>query len=322
LLRGLRGALKILRFYLDSVGGNLLPTTAEPLDLSLELRRALSALAAKMADSHLDYVPIAESNRVVAEAFAPRAPPQGLTWLDVLLRNGIIRRDPDPSLSMSEEFEATREVVRIAFQRFQDHLIVKAALDGATTSHELFGSGGSLEWLIKTEIRYAWSGLFEALSVQVPETLGIELVDALPGNPEQWWAEWEIQESFIQSVRWRAVRARSGAPTFTARSLQLLNALGEPALSLLLEVAAVAEHPWNADMLHRNLWRWKLPERDRRWSRFIFRDGQRGPSHTQDHYMEHGWSIGYSGRRNPSLGGAGSNLDLRHHESTYPRQGN
>jgi hypothetical protein len=267
--RGLRGALKILRFYLDSVGSNLLPTNAEPVDLSLELRRALSAFAAKMAESQLDCVPIAESNRIVADAFAPRFPPSGLTWLDVLLRNGIVRRDPDPSLSMSEEFEASRDVVRIAFQRFQDHLIVKASLDGVTTVDELFGAGGRLEWLIKSESRFTWSGLFEALSVQVPERLGIELIDALPGNPEQWWAEWDIQESFIQSIRWRAVRGQSGASTFTDRSLQLLNALEEPGLSLLIEVAAVVEHPWNGDMLHRNLWRWKLPERDRRWSRIL-----------------------------------------------------
>jgi hypothetical protein len=294
--RGLRGALKILRFYLDSVGSNLLSTNAEPVDLSLELRRALSAFAANMADSHLDYVPIAEGNRVVAEAFAPRVPPTGLTWLEVLLRNGIIRRDPDPSLSMSEEFEASRDVVRIAFQRFQDHLIVKAALDGVTTAHELFGSSGRLEWLIKSESRHACSGLFEALSVQVPETLGIELIDALPGDSEQWWAEWDIQQSFVQSVRWRAVRDQSGAPTFTERSLQLLNALGGPALDLLIEVAAVAEHPLECRLAPPQFVALEIARaRPSLVQSFILCDGRRGPSHTQDHYMEHRRSTEYSG---------------------------
>lgn len=270
--RGLRGALNILGFYLDSVGGNLLPPSVEPADLSRELRRGLTALGQNMADSKLDYVPRSEAEHSLALTFAPRSPPPGLTWLEVLLRNGIIRLDPDPTAQGGEAFVAPEDVVRIAFQRFQDHLVVQAALAGQADASALFAVGGRLEWLVSNTWRYRWTGLFEALSIQIPEAFGVELVDVLPGGAERWWQQWGIQDGFIQSVRWRALKTQKAESTFTARSLELLNSLNEydgAPLPILLEVAAVPDHPWNADFLHRNFWRWDLNKRDRLWSRVI-----------------------------------------------------
>lgn len=181
--RGLRGALKILGFYLDSVGCNLLLASAEPVDLSTELRCALQRLAEEMARTKLDHVPRSKAALIVARTFAPRTPPSGITWLDVLLRNGILRIDPNPAAHSDRFLAAPEDVTRIAFQRFQDHLVVQAALAGVTDASSLFTEGGPLEWLVSTPKRYSWTGLFEALSIQVPEVFGVELVDVLPGGP-------------------------------------------------------------------------------------------------------------------------------------------
>lgn len=270
--RGLRGALKILEFYLDSVGGDLLPASAEPADLSGELRRALQRLAQEMAYTRLDHVQKSQADLIIAQTFAPRTPPVGMTWLEVLLRNGIVRLDPDPAAHDNSSFVVPEDVARIAFQRFQDHLVVQASLSGALDAPSLFTVGGPLEWLISSPMRHGWVGLFEALSIQVPEVFDMELVDALPGGQKRWWPEWGIQEGFKQSVRWRAISSQTGQLTFTHRSLALLNSLDQiddVSLGLLLELAAVPEHPWNANLLHRNLWRWGLNTRDLRWSRVI-----------------------------------------------------
>lgn len=270
--RGLRGALNILGFYLDSVGGNLLPVSAEPADLSTELRRALQRLAQEMARTKLDYVPRSQADLIVTQTFSPRVPPAGMTWLEVLLRNGIVRLDPDPTAQRNHSFLAPEDVVRIAFQRFQDHLFVEASFCGATDATSLFTAGGPLEWLVSSPKRYGWTGLFEALSIQIPETFGMELVDALPGGADRWWREFGIQDGFAQSVRWRAITSHAGHPTFTDRSLTLLNSIDQfedDSLGLLLEVAVVPEHPWNANLLHRNLWHWGLNRRDLQWSRVI-----------------------------------------------------
>lgn len=270
--RGLRGALNILGFYLDSVGGNLLPASVEPADLSPELRRALQGLAREMSRTKLDYVPRSQADLIVSQTFAPRAPPAGMTWLEVLLRSGIVRLDPDPTAHGDGLFVAPEDVARIAFQRFQDHLFVQASLSGAIDVASVFTAGGPLEWLTSSSQRYGWTGLFEALSIQIPETFDMELVDALPGGRARWWHEWGIQESFKQSVRWRAIESQAGHPTFTSRSLELLNSIDQSeaeSIGLLLEVAAVPGHPWNANLLHRNLWRWGLNRRDVEWSRVI-----------------------------------------------------
>jgi hypothetical protein len=270
--RGLRGALNILEFYLDSVGANLLPASAEPVNLAVELRRALKMLAQEMARTKLDYVPRRQADLIVTQAFSPRTSPAGMTWLEVLLRNGIVRLDPDPSDQKSDLFVGPEDVARIAFQRFQDLLFVQTLLSDAKDAKSLFSAGGALEWLVSSQKHYGWSGLFEALSIQIPESFEMELVDALPGGEDRWWHEWGIQQGFAQSVRWRAITSRAGLPTFTDRSLVLLNSIDQSEcdpIRLLLEVAAVPEHPWNAELLHRNLWRWGLNRRDLQWSRAI-----------------------------------------------------
>ena len=214
-----------------------------------------------------------------------------MTWLEVLLRNGIVRLDPDPNGLGDDSFIVPEDVVRIAFQRFQDHLVVQASLSRSKDATELFAQSGPLEWLVSSPRRYAWTGHFEALSIQVPETFGTELVDILPDGADRWWREGGIQKGFAQSVRWRAITSQDGRCTFTDRSLTLLNSLqmNEEAISLLLEVAAVPEHPWNAEMLHRNLWGWKLNRRDIQWSRVIASaaDDDKHPVHRLIN-----WSIG------------------------------
>jgi hypothetical protein len=268
--RGLRGALNILGFYLESVGNNLLPASAEPADLSTELRRALHKIAQEMARTKLDYVSRSQADLIIAQTFSPRTSPVGMTWLDVLLRNGIVRLDPDPSAQEGSSFVGSEDVVRIAFQRFQDHLFVQESISGITDATKLFTAGGALQWLVSSTERYRWIGLFEALSIQIPERFGVELVDALPGGIDRWWFEWGIQDGFRQSVRWRATKSQAGHPTFTDRSLALLNLIDKSrSVALLLEVAAVQEHPWNANLLHRNLWDWGLNRRDLKWSRVI-----------------------------------------------------
>ncbi len=290
--RGLRGALNILSFYLDSVGGDLLSGSLVPVDCSPELRDSLARLARRMADDKLDYVPKRVADSIVSERFTFRSPPIGISWLEVLLRNGVLRLDPDPTSSGDDAFVPPDDVVRIAFQRFQDHLIVQELLSNVSESSKLFSVGGVCEWLVSGSMQYTWAGLFEALSIKVPEVYGVELVDILPGGETRWWRDWGIQESFAQSVRWRAVIGRSNQSTFTARSLALLNSLDHPegaSIRLLLELAASPGHPWNADLLHSNLNRWKLNQRDLRWSQVLA-----FASYDEEHpvYRLLNWAIG------------------------------
>src|SRR5262249_10212965 len=153
--------------------------------------------------------------------------------------------------------------VRFSFQRFQDHLIAEALLEAVSDIKAALRTDGCLYFIHKgKEIPWEWRGLFEALSIQIPEHFKIELVDALPGAPANWWRNWLVQDAFAESIRWRATTA------FTQRTLDLFNSLESPreCFSLLIDLAASVDHPWNAELIHRNLTQKKMAERDAFWS--------------------------------------------------------
>ena len=124
--------------------------------------------------------------------------------------------------------------------------------------------GGPLSFVHANKlINWEWQGLVEALSIQIPERYNVELLDALPGDPRNWWRVWQLPDAFSESIRWRDKNA------FTDRTLELFNWLPGThldQLSILIELSASVDHPWNADFLHRNLLKRKLIRRDQTWT--------------------------------------------------------
>jgi hypothetical protein len=179
----------------------------------------------------------------------------------------LLRLDPHPDLDLSNPLAIEEDVVRFSFQRFQDHLIALALLDGSDAPGALFRPAGKLAFMLDEDcIVWSWRGVFYAACVVIAEESGVEVVDALPGGFETWWHEWGVQDAFIESIRWRAAHA------FSARTLELLNKLGwdrSETISLLLELAVLEGHPWNAEFLHRNLKKRKLAPRDAFWTQPI-----------------------------------------------------
>jgi hypothetical protein len=176
----------------------------------------------------------------------------------------LLRNDPDPTADKSDPLAIAPDVVRFSFQRFQDHLMAETLLGAVSDITKALAQGGSLAFIHKSKTLVSeWQGLVEALSIQVPERFGIELIDALPGGANHWWPVWQVPDAFAESVRWRNKRA------FSDRTLELLNHLpgtNVDQFGLLIELSASVDHPWNADFLHRNLLRRKLPERDQFWT--------------------------------------------------------
>ena len=51
--------------------------------------------------------------------FKDRTPPEGKTWLEVLIQTSLFRRDPPPYSEEIDPFNPPSELIRFAFQRFQ-----------------------------------------------------------------------------------------------------------------------------------------------------------------------------------------------------------
>jgi hypothetical protein len=262
--RGLTGAKEIFAFYIKSVARNLGVGRDGSDDLVPAVSSPLRVISTEMASNRKDYISRDAATKIANGHFATFVAPQEQSWLDVLLRNGLLRTDPDPEAVTNDQLAYPDEVVRFSFQRFQDHLIAEAILSEIADVRASLETGGGLAFVHDQQsINWEWQGLIEALSTQIPERFGLELVDALPGDAARWWDVWELRDAFVESIRWRNRRA------FTDRTLTLFNCVHQTQrdpLSLLIEFSCSVDHPWNAEFLHNNLRRWQLAERDGHWT--------------------------------------------------------
>lgn len=262
--KGLHGTKAIFSFYIQSVARNLGAGRDGGDELIAPTMRTLREIALQMAGAQRDYVPHGDAVEIAAKHFSAFPPPPNQTWLDVLQRNGLVRIDPDPTASPDDPFRATETVVRFSFQRLQDHLMAEALLENVSDIVSALATGGILNFVHDGEhLQWEWQGLVEALSIQIPERFGKEFVDVLPGGFVQWWQTWSMQDAFMESIRWRS------KTSFTDRTLDLFNqhdGWRTNQFPILIELTASPDHPWNADLLHSNLIRRKLADRDAFWT--------------------------------------------------------
>ena len=261
---GMTGTRKILAYYLCSVGRNIAEKEGGSSSPAPKLGRTLEDVAGKMLERKQGFLGFDDCQNVIARHFHHYNPQTESDWLSVLLNNGVLRKDPNPS---KDDAFSDEDVVRFSFQRFQDFLIAEQSLKDIATSVDLFEDTGPLAFCLDDGyLSWDWRGVVDALAVILPENLKIELVDALPGEASKWWNVWAIRESFAESVRWRDRTA------FTNRTLKLLNHFHHPqhnVYELLLQVSVSSDHPWNAELLHKNLERRKLPDRDAFWTNWL-----------------------------------------------------
>ena len=257
---GLKGTQQILKYYLESIGRYVTSKEGSSISLVSKLGRAVLGIAGEMLKAKADYLELDVCRDLIASHFKNLQPQTEADWLSVFLNNGLLRKDPSPLL---DDLFADEDVVRFSFQRFQDFLMAEFSVSGLENADDLFDKGGVLDFCIKdARLAGEWYGLLNGLAIALPEKFSIELVDALPGSFEQWKNSWQLAEIFEESIKWRSHSA------FNERTLDLLNQYWNrfDAYSLLLQIAVSAEHPWNAEFLHRNLAKRSLPERDSLWT--------------------------------------------------------
>jgi hypothetical protein len=265
---GLHGTKLVLSYFLKVLARHLSGDYDGSDTLVSPLFRAVRALAKRMAEQRQDYLAIDEAAIILDRAFSGFSLRES-SWLELLRLRGILRLDPDLGMSGDDPLDTPSDVVRFAFQRFQDHLIAEALLIETMPAPKEFESGGRLAFLLQRfpghrycTIDYGWQGVFEALWIGHAERNGRELVDDLPADATDCFDD----NSFVQSVYWRKTSA------FTARTLELFNdwlvkseTFSFEHIRVLLRLC-VNDHPWNAEMLHRDLASQTLPRRDLKWT--------------------------------------------------------
>ncbi|PTO62414.1 ATP-binding protein [Vibrio splendidus] len=271
--RGLNGISKIMSLYLDALSWRTGVETTSSDGILTSIIKCVGLVANKMATDGCDFIEIGEAITFAEESFRGRTPPEGKTWMQVLIETSLFRRDPPPYSEDVDPFNPPSELVRFSFQRFQDHLMATYLVSKVSVVqiNAVFDAGAPLNFLFyggqpENGFRYQYAGLVSALSTIYPEKLGVEFAQTLPDWELHWERGLPLQESFAESFKWRNTDA------FSDDTRELLNRLDgrnvEP-LGLLLEVSMTIGHPFNALFLHERLKEWQMPERDSHWTRWI-----------------------------------------------------
>lgn len=273
---GMRGATAVFELWLEALNKKL----SEPGFLDVDQRervvqRAVQQLAAAMVDAQNEYVELEAAKRLVGSVH------QSSSYSRSLFRHleseGVIWViPPSPSLSADQ--------VRFTYQRFCDHQIVSWLLDevGDNASDvaqicqkigEKFGAA----------VRF-WrrQGILNALAIQLPERLNIELPDILASLPKPDFAigrygipNFDVHAAFVSSLVWRRVDSFSDS-TFAYIDKELRRS--EHYWLTVIGLATVPNHPLNADYLTECLRLKTMAERDAGWSIPLHRQwGEEGP---------------------------------------------
>lgn len=258
--------------------------------ISQIFRLYTNAINRKLADS-LDFDPRSQLVQTALQRFVAAFPSHNTQWLSredsVTLINSIL---PNRSFQSSlyqglvgegllvEDFirlhgDEEREFVHLGYERLADHLTAEALL-GSCRQRDASEMVGPIE-LTGQDDRIS-SGILESLFIQSPETLKQELMDFAPSVLKHW--QWP--EAFRQSLIWREPAA------FTKRTLHWFNESidresdGTEALEVVLTLASVPDHPWNALFLDRQLRKRSMPDRDQWWSiklHYLYAERQSAP---------------------------------------------
>lgn len=258
---GLQGSTKLFKYYIESIAKYVAHKESITNNLLPLFGRSLKNLAGQMFSTQRDYLLIDECHYVINESFKNINLRTESAWLYVFINNGLLRQDPNPY--KKDEFDDDH-VIRFTFQRFQDHFMAEKFIESETDPLKLFDLSKNHFLFENGTTNWDWRGLFSALAFILPEKHGIELVDTLPSSlNNDWWDEYDIQESFVESIQWRDRKA------FSDRSRQLLNKLTyHDPFEVLLKVST-AQHPWNAKFLNKKLLPINMPERDSWWTVWV-----------------------------------------------------
>ncbi len=95
--KGLHGISQLMSFYLDSLSMRTGLASVDYDLLATAIKRTVQSIAGKMVKTGEDFVELTVVDKIVNDEFAQLSKPTNTTWLNVLTRSSVLRRDPPPS---------------------------------------------------------------------------------------------------------------------------------------------------------------------------------------------------------------------------------
>lgn len=276
--RGFHGITKVFELYLEATETELAEQLDYPRSQKL-ITKALRSLVDETTKANQPFLP-ADQGRAILDCLLP-----GRRYSDSLYKAlhdcGLLME------SLSYAQGEPRDVVAIAYERWADHLAAKALLDEHLDSAQpakAFKIGGPLA--LYGEGFSMRDGIREALSIQVPERVGRELLSLMPYALR----EWGMADAFLHSVVWR------DPASCTPAMLRLMDFIEANDLAhhndvwdVRITVSTIPGHALNITSMDRWLRRTPMPDRDADWSIAIYRAWDN--DHSICHLVDWAWRV-------------------------------
>lgn len=259
--RGSHNITKVYENFIESVNTKLSDESIlnyDPRDKIVW--KAVEELAGKMAERNDSRIPITEARDIIQKILPSNGYHNSL--FHHLETEGIITE------SIIYTKDKCEEAIQFSYERFADHLIIKYLLDKYlnTTKPELsFEKDQPLAKLFTREFYWHYEGLVEAISIQLPERIGSELIELAP----QYVENNSVRQAFLDSLVWRDPKTINEKTKDIINKYIIQNDYNE-LMETFITVATLKEHPFNADALHQYLLSFDMPHRDATWSTFLF----------------------------------------------------
>ncbi|MGI1672037.1 MAG: hypothetical protein K6L74_17165 [Neptuniibacter sp.] len=251
--KGLNSITSLFNFYVSSIE-RVVAKKKRYNEREQIVQAVLIDIASKLLPDCLEGLPKHHARQMI-NTYDP-CPNRGDSLFDILIDEGILAED----VSYKAE-DKGHLVIRFTYERFSDYFIAQELLKGEQDVETAFSEEGKVYRLLEDNGYYEKAGIFEALALVIAEKYNQELVDLIPEQFDI--AKWQLDECFQNTVIWRSPES------FTKRTLEILNDLEgyrDEALFILLKLSTEPDHPWNAQLLHRNLSNKEVAERDYSWS--------------------------------------------------------
>lgn len=256
---GIQGITSIINFFVKNV--NTVLSKPNRFDYSNAINlvdRSISAVIQYKIDNDLDYVGYEKAIEIVEEVASKFITKKG-TYLDELISEGIFSKNL--FWKNSGEYE---EGIYLAYERFEDHLLCKHLLEKHPDIENEFKEGGSLFKYIEKDYHLnLYKGLIDAFSIQIPEKCGKELHEFIPNLKDNY----DIIESFVESLLWRKYETiNENTNDYVNGYVVTYTGTSDLFWEILLSVASIPEHYYNAYSLHGNLMQFSMADRDTEWT--------------------------------------------------------
>lgn len=250
---GMVGLSQVIHYLLKTKNRKL----ARVLDYNPKenrVQQAIERILAEMEKRETTWLPWMQGKELVDSVWPSLQRSSSL--FDHLLREGLIREDK--VLTPSGESE---DAILISFERLAEYLLAERYLSRipGEALRDAFSPGGAFDFVVSDRAAVQQNrGLLEALAIQIPETYGLELTEAVGDRVSDETLIRIVAESLI----WRADDSVDGMTGDIVRRALGCSEGFSSAMEALLALSTRVDNSLNAIWFHDLLSSVAMPDRD------------------------------------------------------------